>query len=130
MAHIYRLWISTDTSSGNNMLIDLKKEIKITKSKPYRLNFALLNKHYSLQECGELYEEYHALRCKEDKDFFKHISFNDEVHWFQYLPERKRGQTYRDTDISKLIYIVKKYIFNINYPSLEDEFTIEWKETE
>lgn len=32
----------------------------------FRLNFFYNGKHYSIQESGELYEEYLALRCKED----------------------------------------------------------------
>lgn len=62
----------------------------------YRLNFVYNGKHYSIQESGELYEEYLALRCKEDgwvASFWPKKNPCEYIVDF-YPKHRKRGAVY------------------------------------
>lgn len=80
--------------------------------KYYRLNFIYNGKHYSIQEFGELHEEYLTLRCKEDgwvadcwpkRNPYKYI--------IDFYPKHyKRGATY-----SRM---------KLDIPSIEKDFKI------
>lgn len=90
-------------------------EIKITKNKPYRLNFEYAGLHYSIQDAGEFGEEYTRMTCKEDKDFCiilcSESSRTSTILWSHPVNGKmKPGQTYKQTDMSKLRYIINKYI--------------------
>lgn len=81
------------------------KDFKITKNKYYRVNFKYDGKHYSIQQTGELYEEYVMLTCKEDKEFFFNIGYT-----FLYEIYLNPGMTYGQADMSKIHEVIDKYI--------------------
>ena len=83
------------------------KDFYITKNKGYRINFFYKGKHYSIQECGELYEEFVSLKCKEDQNFYKTICYG---HIPALIKISKRGETYRDADMAQLFKIIEEYI--------------------
>lgn len=62
----------------------------------FRLNFFYNGKHYSIQESGELYEEYLALRCKEDGWVASCWPKKNPCEYIVdfYPKHRKRGATY------------------------------------
>lgn len=82
-------------------------KFKITKNKPYRVNFSYQGKHYSVQELGDTYEQYVALTCKENKDFCVCLK---EEHMPSLIPCMQIGQTYRDTDLSGVQKLIDDYI--------------------
>lgn len=87
-----------------------KYQVKITKNSIYHINFAYKGKHYSISQAGECYEEYVRLICKEDKDFYRNITDDVDISLIGVLPPMKHGQTYKDTDLSKIYKIIDKYI--------------------
>lgn len=93
--------------SMNRKRIQNSGKFKITKNKYYRVNFSYQGKHYSVQEMGDVYEEYTALTCKEDKDFYVCLK---EGHMPNLIPCMRTGQTYRDIDLSKIQELIDKYI--------------------
>ena len=95
-------------TNKNQILPSKKEEFKITKNKYYRVNFSYKGKHYSVQEMGDLYDEYIGLTCKEDKNFFVNLGYDMP----NLIPVMKHGQTYKDTDLSGIQEIIDKYIEN------------------
>ena len=95
-------------------------KLKITKVKPYRINFILDGLHYSLNEYEGDYRDYAALSRKElvDKKQYwdlEGVSFRGIVSMFEKPNIRyKRGTTFfQRYDIDKLEYFIREIIADI-----------------
>lgn len=73
-------------------------DARVTKIKDdyYRLNFFYNGKHYSIQESGELFDEYMTLRCKETGWIAKKSWVDNPCKYVvdYYQKHHKRGATY------------------------------------
>lgn len=76
--------------------------IKITKIREHRLNFTKDDKHYSIQDVGEIYEPCVRIICKEDREYFKLLPL-DGFYLSDFDKDWKFGMTYKQFSLDKII---------------------------